>query len=133
MIFESINTNEFGYIVAPHDISPANVWNLTTPELNQCFVYPNYRIWGEMKWPDFATIIAQEKYDHITTGECMSYFNQINQRGIKALIALTPDLSVHDGGNDVIRSVHTLQGVPSSMSTGGSDVVEYVVCRGLHR
>jgi hypothetical protein len=78
-----------------------------------------------MKWPDFASIIAQEKYDHITTEECMSYFNQINQRGIKALIALTPDLSVHDGGNEVIRSVQTLQGMPSSMSTGGSDTVDY--------
>lgn len=120
MIFESINTNEFGYIIAPSDISPDNIWNMTTPELEQCFVYPNYRIWGNMKWSDFATIIAEEKYDHITTGECMSYFNETNQRGIKALIALTPDVSVSDGGNDAILSVQVLEGVPSSISTGGS-------------
>lgn len=35
MIFESINTNELGYIIAPSDISPGNVWNLATPELEE--------------------------------------------------------------------------------------------------
>jgi hypothetical protein len=130
MIFEAVNTNEFGYIIAPRDISPDNIWNMTTPELEQCFVYPNYRIWGDMTWSDFATIIADKNYDHISTWECMSYFNQTNQRGIKALVALTPELSVSDGGNDAILSVQVLEGVPSSISTGESHGVDHFSTNG---
>lgn len=125
MIFESIGTNEFGYIVAPSDINPDNVGNLTTPELDQCFVYPNYMIMGNMTWSDFATIIAGQQYNRISTEQCMSYFNATNQRGIKALVALTPDLSVGDGGNDAILSVQVLEGMPSSSSTGGNYAVNH--------
>ncbi|KAF9885145.1 hypothetical protein FE257_000671 [Aspergillus nanangensis] len=125
MIFESIGTNEFGYIVAPSDMKSDNIGNMATPELQKCFIYPNYRIWGNMTWPDFATLIAEEKYDRISTEQCMSHFNETNQRGIKALIALTPDLSVADGGNDAILSVQVLEGVPSSSSTSGSYAVNH--------
>lgn len=41
----------------------------------------------------------------------MSYFNEANQRGIEALIALTPNLSVSDGADDAILSMPVLEGV----------------------
>lgn len=71
-----------------------------------------------MKWSDFANIVADGAYNHITTSKCLSYFNTTDNRGIKAVIALTPDLSVSDGGNDAILSVPGLEGTPTSMSTG---------------
>lgn len=110
MIFESINTNELGYIIAPSDISPGNVWNLATPELEECFVYPTYWIWHEVGRLWHSHRWREEARPH-QCRECMSYFNEANQRGIEALIALTPNLSVSDGADDAILSMPVLEGV----------------------
>lgn len=104
-------TNTFGYIIAPHDISPSNVRNLTTPGLENCFEYPNYRAPSELDWDGFATLIAEERYERITTEECIGYLSKALPAGTKALVALATDISVNDDSSNAILSTDIMGGM----------------------
>lgn len=41
LIFQSLSTNEYGVIVGPKDLDSQNIWNLTTPALENCFTVSN--------------------------------------------------------------------------------------------
>jgi hypothetical protein len=117
MVFDSLGTNEYGIFLGPGDLSSGNVLNLTTPALEQCFYLPTSDNLGGMTWTEFSSKIAEGTYRKFSFMECEDFLAQKNAAGMKAIMVLTKELSVTQGGDEVILSASSsVGGLPSAES-----------------
>ncbi|KAF5855729.1 hypothetical protein ETB97_008565 [Aspergillus alliaceus] len=100
MIFQSFSPNQYIVVAGPKDLDSQNIWDLTTPALEKCFLWPASN--GSVAlgdWHDFASNIARGNYERLTTQQCIDFHTGSNHVGIKALVALADNLTVSDGGD----------------------------------
>ncbi|KAJ6130299.1 hypothetical protein N7512_003079 [Penicillium capsulatum] len=140
MIFQSQATTEYEMVIGPKDLSPDNIWNLTTPGLEQCFtkhldltsgipLSPNMDVStmlsqansapGKLDWHTFASSIANGQYKRLTASQCETFLNTQNPVGVKSVVALANDLSVSDGGNKAILMTSFSSGDPGIITGSG--------------
>ncbi|KAE8384746.1 hypothetical protein BDV23DRAFT_188927 [Aspergillus alliaceus] len=100
MIFQSFSPNQYIVVAGPKDLDSQSIWDITTPALEKCFLWPAYD--GSVAlgdWQDFASNIARGNYERLTTQQCIDFYTGSNHVGIKALVALADNLTVSDGGD----------------------------------
>ncbi|KAJ5082252.1 hypothetical protein N7532_011295 [Penicillium argentinense] len=135
ILFDDLAMDEFGYMIAPSDLSPDNIRNLTTPRLNKCFQYSQYQMISDgfegpptpdtpvaslttnsrtangLDWQNFVSIIEGARYKQISSEKCVGYLDQSNPVGIKSLVALATDLSVQDGAEKAFLTTDISVGI----------------------
>ncbi|KAJ5969588.1 hypothetical protein N7501_005836 [Penicillium viridicatum] len=119
MFFESLSTHDFGVFVAPKDMNSSNVNSLSTPALEKCFHSPNsYRDRETaFTWNDAVSEIASQNYERYDLDACSS--SRSPHTGIRALVMLTDNLTVSDGGNaSVLTADHYQRFVDNTVYAG---------------
>ncbi|KAJ5816561.1 hypothetical protein N7447_008794 [Penicillium robsamsonii] len=94
IIFGSSSTTQYGAVVGPKDLNPSNIWNLTTPGLEKCFMAST----NDLSWDEFASEITDGNYRRISTQQCIQT-SKTTQSRIKGIIALADNLTISNGGN----------------------------------
>ncbi|KAF9883636.1 hypothetical protein FE257_003108 [Aspergillus nanangensis] len=124
MIFESLAAHEYGIVVGPKDLNPPDIRNLTTPTLQHCFGRPASYFGGNLTWNELASDFERQNYEHLSSQQCTDFTNQNAQAGVKFLMVLSNDLSVHDGGDESIFLSLVAGGNPqvSERNTGATGV-----------
>ncbi|KAJ5493638.1 hypothetical protein N7463_009725 [Penicillium fimorum] len=97
IIFGSSSTVKYRAVIGPKDLNSSNIWNLTTPGLEKCFMSSA----SDLSWDEFASEIADGNYRRISTQQCIQT-SQTTQSGIKGIIALADNLTISNGGNTSI-------------------------------
>jgi hypothetical protein len=94
VVFGAFATNVYPVIVAPSDLHPANASNYTTPGLETCFEDKTGMSWGL-----FADYLASERYTRLDPVQCFNLENTRRPHGIRAVVRLSDDLTLKDGGD----------------------------------
>lgn len=112
IIFESLATNEFAFVLGPGDLSSDNIQNLTTPELEQCFRPPISDSFDPTTWHEFSSTIAAGNFDRLSTEECFAFLEKLNPSGVDVLVGLVDEISAADGGNAAFLMTDSYGGSP---------------------
>lgn len=103
------------------NLDPQDIWNLTTPALEQCFTCSTSFNNATLGWHDFASNIAQGNYNRLTWQQCVDFTNRMHQVGTKAIVMLADNLTVADGGDAFILSPDELDNL-----YGNTNALPYV-------
>ncbi|RHZ60722.1 uncharacterized protein CDV56_108808 [Aspergillus thermomutatus] len=96
-VFSSVGKNGFAVLLAPSDLDPSAVSDLTTSGLENCFG----GIVGYL-WDDFVSFLANGTYTRHTRQECIDISNEKSPSTIRTIVVLTNYLNTTQGGNRAI-------------------------------
>ncbi|KAL2787800.1 hypothetical protein BJX66DRAFT_340882 [Aspergillus keveii] len=98
VVFGALGTNEFSAVLVPSDLDLANTPSYRTPGLEECF-----HVTG-MPWEMFAAYMSNGTYRRVDAAECLELTTAERSHGVRAVVGLSNDLSIQDGGDRAILS-----------------------------
>ncbi|KAJ5400939.1 hypothetical protein N7465_011428 [Penicillium sp. CMV-2018d] len=108
LVFKSLNYNPHWSFAAPHDFTPEDVRNLTTPALQDCFratyiEYPPLESYEKFDWNQQILQIEGSKSKKISAEECFEKIDPPKSKfAYEGIILLTSNRSMSDGGNESV-------------------------------
>lgn len=109
-MFKSLSYNPHWTFAAPHDFTPEDVRNLTTPALQDCFgigtayvEYPTQKSSRIYDWNQQILQIEGSKSEKISAEKCFEIIGSTwSKAGYEGIIILTSNRSMSDGGNESV-------------------------------
>lgn len=104
MAFQSMEISYSTLLVGPKDLDPLDMANLTTPGLQKCFgpVFSERFGIHTPSWEDIASRFSTGRLARINHDECMDVVSGPYWTDLEAVIMLSDNLTVRDGGDDAI-------------------------------
>ncbi|PYI02319.1 hypothetical protein BO78DRAFT_422680 [Aspergillus sclerotiicarbonarius CBS 121057] len=102
VVFQASATNEYAIILAPSDVGPENIYNLTTSGLKSCFEGS-----VEVNWDKFASDISNQSFKTLSRDESVEFTKQATSSGVGILVGLSVSLNISQGGDRSILHVQT--------------------------
>ncbi|KAI9924291.1 hypothetical protein MW887_007241 [Aspergillus wentii] len=112
-VFGSQATNQYRVVLAPGDMDPQDMGNLTTPGLKRCFGSV-----GGLNWDEFTSDLSRGSYEKRNRQECLDLTNVEFSSGIGTIVFLSNKLTVSQGGDRAVLDAGS--GAVPSKKDGGA-------------
>ncbi|KAJ9491773.1 hypothetical protein VN97_g1492 [Penicillium thymicola] len=126
LVFKSLSYNPHWSFAAPHDFTPEDVRNLTTPALQDCFgigtayvEYPTQKSYEIYDWDQQILQIEGPKSERISAEKCFEIVDPTTSKfGYEGIIILTSNRSMSDGGNESVLGIGDWSWTPGEVFAG---------------